>query len=381
MAGKHTIGIYYNEMGRLKIVEVSDRCSACGACMSYTDLFEEDTEGKCRPANKGIISADDLRMPEIMEAIELCPEEALFINKISMVKGKSAVTVEELRDYVKTTLAEYKCPLPDVSEFMFSGSVPDVDGDGILGLSSQEYSSYDKAQRAGLEELKRVYFNNMDTLMKSMLAEYKHTVLSPLLSYEENEDNCYYAEIKRISSLLHAITLEIAAVTGKKAADDIDEIKFKPNLGYNGKNFEQVADLEEGLYQSAQQDLESPDWYECFVNVEDWCSLKTNIFRNSKMVDTYKYCANEARRKIEDHMKSGADEAVYDFFHDGSFEYAFRDLMKPLEDEVCQKGRQLMELLGASESKKKQGGQDDLSLITEILSSMTLASGFSKCTI
>lgn len=378
MAAKSTIGIFNNTNGKLRIVEAADYCSACGACMSYSDLFEEDREGKCRPKNKGIIAADDLRMAEVMEAVELCPEQALFVHNISLVKGKGAVTVEDLWIFVHKMLVEYTCPLPDVTEFRFVGSVPYVDGDGVWGLSSSEYSSRDRATRAGLAELKRVYFNNMDTLMKGMLAEYKHLVLTPLLSYEETEDNCYYAEIKKISNLLRAIALEIKAVTGKRAVADIDTIKFKPNLGYKGKNFEQVADLEEWLYRSAQQDLENPDWYESFIDVDDWDTFKTDWFGNFKTVHAYKYRAGDASRKIEEHMQIGAAQAVEDFFYDGSFKYAFQDLMKPLEDEVRQKGRQLLELLESFESKKKQGRQEGLDFISDWLSGMSLASGHNR---
>lgn len=363
MEFENNIGIYNNANGKIKMITVNEHCSACGACMSYSDMFKEDALGKCMPEHKGIIAVDDLRMADIMDAIKLCPEQALSIQNVSVVKEDGMVTIDDLRDFVKNVLMEYTVPIPSYKKFKFRGSVPDVRGDGILGYSSSAYSSYDKAQRAGLNELKRVYFNNMDTLIKSMLAEYKNLVLRPLLYYEESEENCYYAEIKRISTLIHIFVLEVEAVTKERRMPaDIEKIQFRPDLGDKGKNFHEVGDLEEWLYTQAQQDLESPDWYESWVEVIDWDRVETTRSGALKTIYEYKYHANDARREIEDHMESGAVQAIEDFFVDGGFKYEFQKIVKPLEDEVRQKGRAILNILGEDMDKKRTRKEQSISL-------------------
>lgn len=356
MAFKNTIEFYNNTSGKIKMVEADEHCSACGACMSYSDIFKEDDQGKCKPENKGIVADDDLRMADIKDAVVLCPCQALSIKNISLVKENGAVTIKDLRNFAQNVLVDYTVPIPSYKEFKFRGSVPNINGDGIYGYSSSTYSSYEKAQRAGLNELKRVYFNNMDMLMKTMLAEYKNLVLRPLLYYEENENNCYYAEIKRISALIHAFILEIEAVTEKKLKipANIAEIKFRPNLGYKGKNFEQVTDLEEWLYIQAQQELENPDWYKSWIDIVDSDRIETTRSGALKTIYGHKYYANDARHEIEDHMRSGAAQAVEDFFCGSGFEYEFRKMMKPLEDEVRQKGKEILEILQVCADKEEQ---------------------------
>jgi hypothetical protein len=44
-------------------------------------------------------------------------------------------------------------------------------------------------------------------------------------------------------------------------------------------------------------------------------------------------------------MKSGAMEAVSDFFESDDFRQEFKSLMKPMEDEIKQKGELLLSIL------------------------------------
>lgn len=341
---KDIIKIYKNQNGKLRIVEVSDKCSACGACISYCDIFQDGPAGKCEPTNKGIILPDDQRMSQIMETIDLCPEQAISISNMSMIKENGEVTINDLKNYIKTTLVEYKCPIPKYKDFQFRGAVPRVDGDGIYGWSFSKYSSSSSAISAGLSELKRVYFNNMDSLSKGLLADYKHLVLTPLLSYEERRDNYYYFEMVRISMIINAISLEIKAITGKNVDESICNIEFKPDFGYKGKNFDSVINIEENLYGQAQQDVESASWYESWIDTDDYEDTKDTLF-GYKTVTVYKYNTMDAWHEIEDHMKSGARSAVSDFFGSDYFKREFNSLVKPLEEEIRQKGEKLLEIL------------------------------------
>lgn len=341
---KDIIKICKNQNGKLRIVEVSDKCSACGACMAYSDIFEDGPAGKCEPKNKGIILPDDERMSEIIEAIELCPEQAILINNMSIVKENGEVTISDLQAYIKKTLVEYKCPIPEYKDFEFRGAVPSVDGDGIHGWSASKYSSSSSAESAGLSELKRVYFNNMDSLSKGLLADYKHLVLTPLMSYEEKRDNYYYFEMVRIAMLINAVALEIKAITGKNIDSNICNIEFRPDFGYKGKNFDSVINLEENLYTQAQQDVERADWYDSWIDTDDYEDTKDTLF-GYKTVTVYKYRTSDAWHEIEKHMKSGARSAVSEFFKSDYFKREFNSLVKPMEEEIKQKGEMLLRIL------------------------------------
>jgi hypothetical protein len=72
--------------------------------------------------------------------------------------------------------------------------------------------------------------------------------------------------------------------------------------------------------------------------------MKEGLF-GYKTVTVYYYSTSDAWREIEDHMKSGAMEAVSEFFDSDDFIQEFKSLMKPLETEIRQKGEKLLSML------------------------------------
>lgn len=102
--------------------------------------------------------------------------------------------------------------------------------------------------------------------------------------------------------------------------------------------------IEEHLCGQAKQDLESPSWYESWIDTDDYEDTKDTLF-GYKTVTVYKYKTSDAWNEIEAHMKSGARSAVADFFAGSYFKNQFKALTKPMEDEIKEKGKQLLGVL------------------------------------
>lgn len=167
----------------MKQFNVSNDCICCGACIASTNLLTENEEGKAIPVNRGYIS--DKFLPEAENIIANCPVNAISIVEtgISSAKGegllKLANSLEGKLNAITIPKIEKKTVAFNANDYHFSYSGPQ-------GEYRAVYSSYDKAKRAGLEELNRIVYSQMDRFSLDALAQYKVNKLRPFYTFDEN---------------------------------------------------------------------------------------------------------------------------------------------------------------------------------------------------
>lgn len=334
-----------NSDGVLLHIKISEKCSGCGACSGMCDLFADGTDGKAVPANGGVTTKD--RLEELQEAVDMCPDGAISLEPVSFAKESGTPTVADLRALVENILVHYEYPRPKYDDYKWTSYRPDVDGKGFYGWSRYDYSSYREAERAGVSELERVIFDHIDAHISTMLAEYKHEQLTPLITYTEDTNNFYYRENLRIKNLIRAIMLEVEAITKKKLANeiDVDAMNLVPDFGYNGKKFDGFCKIEEqtGMVKG---DLESPDWYSSWVDTDDMDTTERGMFGGTKTVTKWAFRANGAMKEIFSHLNSGGKSEMRRYFEDTiRSRYQFAGLVEPMEEEVRKVGRAILSCL------------------------------------
>lgn len=334
--------MYSNPSGTLLLVTVNEKCSGCGACSALSNCFIDGPEGKAIPANGGCFS--DEQLMAIKDAIETCPEGAIECANGSIIKANGKISIADIKTFIQKNLIEYRYPRPQYNDYKWTNYRPDVDGEGFYGWSGYNYSSYESAQRAGLRELERVVFDHIDTLISSMLIEYKHEQLTPLITYTESQSNFYYRENMHIKDLIVGIAIEAETLTGKHILDklELDNINLVPDFGYNGKNFDAFCKIEDhtGMVKG---DLESLSRYEPWIDTDDMDTVETGWLGRTKEVTKWSFRAHDAVREVFSDLNSGGKDSMRDYFdYTINSPYQFGGVVKPLEEEVHRVGQKLL---------------------------------------
>ena len=337
--------MYSNPNGMLLKVSVSDACSGCGACSAFGDCFVDTPNGKAAPAHGGYFPKNALSA--LQEAEDVCPEGAISHSCCSIVKSSGSVSVSDLKNFIQKELINYVYPRPKYKDYDWKKYIPDVDGTGLHSWSRYDYSSFEGAKRAGVNELQRVIFDHLDTYVSRALIEYKHHRLTPLITYEEKESNFYYHEKVRMEAILEGFLSEAESVIGKQIPNkqQLASLSVTPDFGYNGKNFEALTKLEDrtGI---AMGDLHDASYYDTWIDEDSTEEYAGRGFFGEKYVTKWAYNAREALQEIQDDLNSGAKEGMRDHFeHAIESNYQFGGLVKPMEEEIKNRGAQLLALL------------------------------------
>ena len=333
----------------------TEKCLGCGSCWCMNSVFAEQDDGKSSVTNYGIASQDEYET-NIRDIIENCPAQAIMFRRLSLVQGETTVT--NIAKCIQGTLVDYKFTKPEYWDYRFTGfSFPNIDGNGFYCYTSYDYSSSEKAQRAGLREMERVVFDNMNTIAKRLLIEYKHEKLRTFLNFEKEDGNYYYDEIAKVEAWILGICKELENL-GFHVDEELYKINSVPDLGYNGKKFDEIYHIEEYMYTRIQEDINSPSYYETDIDWDDYAVYNS---KGKYSKTKYAYCCHGALREVKADLNSGAKDELSDWFKEVFAGYEFQQVVEPIEKEIHEKGLQLLVLLGTPE--KHEAGVNTLDMI------------------
>lgn len=324
----------------------TEKCLGCGSCWCMNNAFAEQDDGKSFATNYGIVLQDEYENT-LKDIVENCPAQAIMFRRLSLAQGEA--TVANIAKCIQGTLVDYKFAKPEYWDYRFTGSsFQDIDGNGFYGYSSYDYSSYERAQDAGLREMKRVVFNNMDTIAKRVLIEYKHENMRTFLNYEKEVGNYYYDEIVKVEAWILGICKELENF-GFYVDEELYKINSVPDLGYNGKKFDEIYHIEEYMCTRIQDDVESPSYYETSI---DWDDYDIYNSKGNRTKTKYAYSCNSALREVMSDLDSGAKSELRDWFEEVFTGYEFQQVVEPIVKEIHEKGHQLLELIGMSDVRE-----------------------------
>ena len=273
----------------LKKVVVSEKCVACGICTLQTNLLKENSDGKVSVVEPGIVSEENILLIE--KVITKCPVKAISLVKFGLVNGKGKEGLKELLAFVKNKLYNYKVEFPLPKEYEFNKTEFQVHTAYGQGEYSYEYSSDDRAMRAGLREFDRVMYSQRRAIIQQLLVEYKTKKLNKYSYYEDKNDNFYYSTNKKIENLLKEIIEEAKGLSNDISfPSGFEKFEVIPKFGISGDEINrelivyQLRHIEELWFvQDIMNELESLSWYDTYIDtdyMEDYRGRDVYCYKN-----------------------------------------------------------------------------------------------------
>lgn len=322
-------------MKQLKID--SEKCVACALCQLYSDLIEIDDEGYAVAKNKGVLEEDEIDLAD--KAVALCPEKAIVVSDYQ--SEFHITSAGELMYFIKTNFENYELPRIKHEDIEFplirnGGStfgstfiVSDMQNTSI----GQIYTSERKAESAGMRDVSNNVNNVAKVALRNWLSEYKTGVLNKYRIFEKEKGNYYYDCITQAEEKLKQCSIECKNLFRKELPEDILQIKSTAvwNPDINRKN-SALDYLEDRLINIAMEEIESPSWYDSWVDVDG----------DEKIWTVSIYGANQ---KISEHAWEGLKEAVEYRNVYPIVEQTIGQFNKNLVDEMREKYKEIIEFL------------------------------------
>lgn len=172
-----------------------------------------------------------------------------------------------------------------------------------------KYESYQAAMQGGLDEFNKLIYCRRESIIESILAQYKHKCMRSYLYYDEVKGNLYFDMNEKIKKTLTTLKLYINNLTNGKIIleDNFNEFFVKPNFEEKEcSGINKLRKLEEGDFKKRiLSGLEDISWYDIFIDV----------YQDK---DTGLYCygnLNKVCRYFGDHIIMEIDKALNDANH------------------------------------------------------------------
>lgn len=283
-------------------ITVSNACVACGSCTLSTNFLVEQGNGKVIPKGLGILSNEEAST--LKSIIESCPIRAISLQVIleSNVDKNEKARFIELKQSLQDTLGNYKIHMATQEEVACDKSKLQIDLSRVGLRSKYSYTSYEKAEKDGLQEFNRIACSQKEILVQSILVQYKKIILDKFTKYEEASTNYYFAENKKIEEMLKSFYKQAIEISNGNFVlpQNVTEFTVVPKeldlYGYGVVNFEKTRVCSEAL-----KNVESLSWYKPYIN-SDERSLSTK--------SVYCYDLHEAVETIGKHIIDGCIDGI-----------------------------------------------------------------------
>lgn len=333
----------------MKKYAISSDCNACGICMVMTDLLVEDDSGHAQPAKKGYIHDEEMNRARTI--VSQCPMKAISIVELS-ASGKSEILVDDTAAQKKLIAKSKSVPngkknlhtsnnvevelqkLPDLLEKGFDKvKIPDIKKSDVAfdakkyyigcpypqGELRYDYSSEEKAIRAGLAEFNRIAYSQYRKFNLSVFVQYKLDKLKPFYSLEA--DGFIEKLNRKYSDLLQSFIDEAESLSNGK-------IKFPENFAefeaYPGGSKQNAKDIYlYALEHYDDQSVSSGVMHEfhdrSYTNLDDYATYfdtddtetydGKGFFGGDKY--SYKYCYRGVQKAVDEFIKDLKESMNY----------------------------------------------------------------------
>lgn len=172
-----------------------------------------------------------------------------------------------------------------------------------------KYETQQEAMQEGLEEFRKLIYSKRESIIESILAQYKHRCMRSYLYYDEVKGNLYFDINQGIKKTLTSMKLHIKNITEGKVilGENFNEFFVKPNFEEGEcSGIKKLRNLEHSDFkQQILNGLEDVTWYDVFIDV-------------AQDRDTGLYCygnLNKVCRYFGNHIIQEIDKALNDTMH------------------------------------------------------------------
>ncbi|WP_414698313.1 ferredoxin [Peptacetobacter sp. AB845] len=278
----------------MKKFEVSTKCNACGLCFTASDFFEEDERGMALAKSEKYI--EDIAKAE--EIVGICPTNAISIVSSGRAKNDGKEGLNELLSAMTKEL-NFKEYHPTTKEFKFETKEYTVCHAYPRGEYSYSYSSYSRAERAGLEEFDKIAYSQYSKFLIELFVQYKS---DKLRKYYTKDENGFYKKFNlKIEKILNEIATEAKYISNNSInlKDSFTEFNVFPeteyfpfeDVTYKLAHFEEQSDKSGVMTEFRSNSYTKLSDYASYMDVDDRDEYIGSDWRgNPKEKTMYCYC-------------------------------------------------------------------------------------------
>ena len=281
---------------------IKDSCIECGACLTCgIDFLYANTDGTIGVKSGVILSECDKTYKQLKDC---CPVNAFELDKTIDKKTLLVDMVNELAN---------NCLLKNIttSDVRFIKKEYNISLPSSSGHRRYDYSSYDRAQRAGLQEAKSKMFSRLDSIIMSVVSEYIVKKGKPYYSDSIEEGSVYVKNNNKINDLLNGIK----NVLGNGLPASFGDVNFIPSSSFEWKDLRKGEYIGRDMLDYVKSEYDySIDNYDCYIDVDDReVCVGTNWRGDNKYKDKYCYenlssCYKEMANDILDACSYADDD-------------------------------------------------------------------------
>lgn len=292
----------------MKQIKVNENCNGCGLCVLSCRYLTENAEGNAIPVAGMAIAEED--MESVKKVINNCPQHALAVYETGLTNKTGRAGIEEFKEKAIEKLKNLpKREIPRTSEYRFDGKEYKVSFGSAKGQNRYDYSSYDRAMRAGKDEFERVAYSQLQVAFTKIWMEYKTKYIKPYYTLTSSERNYYTEHNKKIEKILGDIYAEMKALgCDGKITEEFLKCEVFP-VGDNAKlcaKHEALGnDIVEDLINEFKKDscLGNKEHYTCQIDVDYDEVYEGSGFWGDKYKKKYCYSGvNVAIRELQDEI-------------------------------------------------------------------------------
>lgn len=254
-------------MKQLKVNK--EKCIACGLCTAFNEYIDVDEQGFAVEKNDGIVS--EAMKDKIKQIIAVCPQQAITFGEYE--SNNKISTVGDLMLFMKERLEKYELPRiqNDDIEFprVYNGNSSCIWIDLQDSNITKIFTSERKAEIAGMRDVTNNVNNVVRNIIRGFLSEYKTGILNKFRVEEDEKGNYYYDCISEAEGILKQCALECKNIFDVDIPSELLKIRSRA-VWYAGYDRKRCAldYLEDRLIDIAMDNVESPSWYETWINVD-----------------------------------------------------------------------------------------------------------------
>ena len=190
----------------MKVV-ISDKCIACGICYNSTELLFEQKDGKAGVKGNNILTEEQIK--ELKKVAEECPENAISIEEVSIVKSTGKEGLKELKELIQKNVMNFKIVYPPKEEFAFDRNQYSLPSISSSKEGEYDYKSEYAAESAGKKEFNRLCYSQIYNMAKYLLNAFSTRKTEKYSKYEQDESNFAFQLEKQANNMLSEIGEEL----------------------------------------------------------------------------------------------------------------------------------------------------------------------------
>lgn len=279
-------------------LKINNSCIECGACLACgCDFLYNKPNGSIGVKEGIILNKDDIKLKKLKE---VCPVDAF---ELDVTVDKNTV----LKSLIDELVNNFEIKEITESDVRFRKSEYSISLPSSSGHRRFDYSSYDRASKAGLQEVKSKMFSRIDSIIIAIVSEYIVKKGKPYFSDLLEEGSVYVINNKKINQILEGIK----SICGDKLPSDFANITFIPRSEYEWKDLRKGEYVGRNMLDCVKAKFDwSIDDFDCYIDVDDReCMVGWN-WRDEPKYKT-KYCYENLTRCYQEIADNVLDACYY----------------------------------------------------------------------